>query len=408
MEGGREVAGREKALLLLILAFALIQQLLFATTPDAAFVTFRYADNIAAGHGAVYNLGERVEGPANFLWLVLVTLPKALFGVGVAQGAMVLSTACVLGCVLVVHRLGGRYGLLAAALTAGVGGWAAAGLAGTELDLFVLLLLATAYALSTGHPVVTGVLAALAVMTRPEGLFFAAAALCWLAVGAARGQRSWWAPAACLLGGLVFVVPWLVWRATYYDQSLVSRPMVAVTASSYGFLLAALLAVVIARVCASRVRPSPTPRRRPFLVAAITLTVCAVSLPISAASWSGVAQRRSRVAEAMEIGSWLADRLPLGSVIGTGGSSVLAYAVGARLVVVDDYLTTRPPVLIGYQATLDCTGYQGGYESATFRWDGSGTWVTVFPRDDLFSRLVDRLAADPRLTYVPCPEPPAG
>jgi hypothetical protein len=30
-------------------------------TPDDVFITLRYAANLAAGHGPVYNIGERVE-----------------------------------------------------------------------------------------------------------------------------------------------------------------------------------------------------------------------------------------------------------------------------------------------------------------------------------------------------------
>src|SRR5687767_8859993 len=39
---------------------------------DDAFISFRYADNLARGLGLVYNSGERVEGYTNFLWTVLL------------------------------------------------------------------------------------------------------------------------------------------------------------------------------------------------------------------------------------------------------------------------------------------------------------------------------------------------
>jgi hypothetical protein len=394
------VAGRDRGLLLLVLAFALVQQLLFATIPDAAFTTFRYADNIAAGHGAVFNLGERVEGPANFVWLVLVTLPRATFGIDIARGGAALSLVCVLGCVVLAYLLGGRFGLVAAVLTAGVGGWAAVGFAGTETALFALLVLGMARALTTGHPMVTGVLAALAVMTRPEGAVAAAVAGLWLAAAAFRHLRSWWAPLAYVLGGLVFVVPWLVWRATYYGQPLLTRPRLPVMPASFGFLLIAALAVVVSLVCGRRVRPSPSPRRRPFAVAALALTVCAVSLPISAASWVGVAQRRAWLGEASELGSWLSEALPFGTTVGTGGDAVLAYAVGTRVVVADGHRTntSRPDVVIG-QPAPDCHAER---EEATFRWTASGTWVTVYPRDAELAAFARRLAADPRLSSVPC------
>ena len=43
-----------------------------AWTDDDAFISFRYARNLATGNGLVYNVGERVEGYTNFLWTVLL------------------------------------------------------------------------------------------------------------------------------------------------------------------------------------------------------------------------------------------------------------------------------------------------------------------------------------------------
>ncbi len=42
---------------------------------DDAFITFRYAENLANGHGLVFNPGgEAVEGYSNFLWLLVLAL----------------------------------------------------------------------------------------------------------------------------------------------------------------------------------------------------------------------------------------------------------------------------------------------------------------------------------------------
>lgn len=394
------MAGRERALLLVVVVFALAGQLLFGTTPDGAYLTFRYADNLAAGHGAVFNLGERVEGPANSAWLVLITLPKVLAEIDVAKAATALSIVCVLGCVVLAHRLGGRFGLLAAVLTAVAGGIAANGLQGTETPLFVLLVLAMAYALKTGHSVVGGVLAAVAVMTRPEGLAVATVVSLWLIPGAVRGRRSWWSPLAYLLGGWVLVVPWLVWRATYYDQPLLTQPRADFSPSSYVFPLATAAAVGIALIFQRRPRPSPVPRRHPFAAAAIALAVGALGLPLSAASSPGAAQQRARLTQTLAVGSWLATGLPIGSVIGTDGSEALAYAVGTRVLVADDYLLS-PPVLPAYAGSRDCAGPPDAYLAATFQWVDTGARVTVYPREDQFAELVARLAEDPRLSYVP-------
>ena len=45
---------------------------------DDAFISFRYAVNLAHGGALEYNLGERVEGYTNFLWVLLLALGEAL------------------------------------------------------------------------------------------------------------------------------------------------------------------------------------------------------------------------------------------------------------------------------------------------------------------------------------------
>jgi arabinofuranosyltransferase len=40
---------------------------------EDAYITYRFAKNLAEGNGAVFNAGERVEGYSNFLWMVLIS-----------------------------------------------------------------------------------------------------------------------------------------------------------------------------------------------------------------------------------------------------------------------------------------------------------------------------------------------
>src|SRR5438045_1442706 len=47
---------------------------------DDAFISFRYAENLARGHGLVYNPGDYVEGYTNFLWVVIIAAVNALGG----------------------------------------------------------------------------------------------------------------------------------------------------------------------------------------------------------------------------------------------------------------------------------------------------------------------------------------
>ena len=61
------------------LAVSFLHQLMFATLADDAFISFRYSQHLAEGHGLVFNVGEKVEGYSNFLWVVLVAIPHWLF-----------------------------------------------------------------------------------------------------------------------------------------------------------------------------------------------------------------------------------------------------------------------------------------------------------------------------------------
>ncbi|OXM51560.1 hypothetical protein CFP71_24900 [Amycolatopsis thailandensis] len=218
--------------LLLTLGFSAAHQLLFSTIAEDAYITFRYAQNIADGNGPVFNTGERIEGYANFLWMIVIALPKAAFDADIETSAIVLGVLATLGAVLLAHVTVNRVveraageprpaaGVAAAVLVAGAGGLAAYGGSGTETPLFVLLVFGVFASLAARRPVVAGVLVAFAMMTRPAGVLLAVLVGGWLVVAALRGRHSWWAPAGWLLGGLVFAAPWTAWRMTYYDHVL--------------------------------------------------------------------------------------------------------------------------------------------------------------------------------------------
>ena len=73
---------------------------LFDFVTDDAYISFRYAANLAEHGQLVFNLGERVEGFTNFLWTVLLAAGIKLglgpvatsrfFGVGFGVGTLAL------------------------------------------------------------------------------------------------------------------------------------------------------------------------------------------------------------------------------------------------------------------------------------------------------------------------------
>jgi hypothetical protein len=114
--------------------------------PDRAFVTWRYADNAAAGHGVVFNAGEgATEGYGNALWLAVcsalssagATLPDAAPLLCLLFGVLTLATLWW----LVRARLGTAAALAALAVAAATGPMAMASLSGEGVTLTALLMI---------------------------------------------------------------------------------------------------------------------------------------------------------------------------------------------------------------------------------------------------------------------------
>ncbi len=61
------------ALILILLVLARIAETAATGfTADDAFITYRYADNLARGNGFVYNIGERVQGTSSPLFTLML------------------------------------------------------------------------------------------------------------------------------------------------------------------------------------------------------------------------------------------------------------------------------------------------------------------------------------------------
>ena len=169
----------------------------FAFTCDDAYITFRYAKNLALGNGLIFNPGESppVEGYSNFLWTVALALCHALGATGGALpvAANVLTALSGAALLLLVVRLAqSRLGLdvrgtLATALFVGTlapfGLWATGGL---ETMPFALALFAT-YERLLGDP------------ERPRGV---QAGLCAAAAGLLRADGALWVAVVLGLAGL--------------------------------------------------------------------------------------------------------------------------------------------------------------------------------------------------------------
>ncbi|MCD6351268.1 MAG: hypothetical protein J7M26_04015 [Armatimonadetes bacterium] len=198
-------------------------------TVDDAYISFRYARNLAEGQGLVFNPGERVEGYTNFLWVLLIAASMKLHLASPELVAKVLGTLAGLGLVLLgpaavaaMTKLRGRaclLGALALAAWPPLAYWSVSGLA-TSLFAFLLTagLVVWLKAQSRAHGAAAGALLAVATLTRPEAPLFWAGGL---AVRLLReGRRAKGQLIAFALTYLTPLVPWVLWKLAYYGQVL--------------------------------------------------------------------------------------------------------------------------------------------------------------------------------------------
>jgi hypothetical protein len=92
------------AALSVICVFALIWAWHLRWLSDDAFISFRYARNWVDGNGLVFNVGERVEGYTNFLWVVLLAIPYTV-GIDIPTTAVVLCLGSQIGVLIMTTRM---------------------------------------------------------------------------------------------------------------------------------------------------------------------------------------------------------------------------------------------------------------------------------------------------------------
>lgn len=216
-----------------IVMFLLAHEMYYDYLTDDAFISLRYVRNFIEGHGLVYNIGERVEGYTNFLWVLL------LAGLGIAGADIVLAARVggvafsVVTLVLVyrfseVHYLERGYvKLVAPALLACSVPYAVWALSGMETQFFTFLVFVAVFRLvhevqtSPRYPL-SAVLFAIAALARPEGVLFFAASLLALSIHNVRRQHRIVSGhlIAMILAFALAYVPYFLWRWNYYGWFL--------------------------------------------------------------------------------------------------------------------------------------------------------------------------------------------
>jgi arabinofuranosyltransferase len=207
---------------------------------DDAFISFRYARNLAEGLGLTWNPGERVEGYTNFLWTLLVAAGVRLGAEPVALtqtlGLLLFAVSLILTWRLALESGLGAMGSLAALLVTGANfTFSAYATGGLETPLVTALFLAgllIAVRVMSGTlrraPALLGlsIVWTAGVLTRMDTAIILAgpATAAFVAGGHHAADTSPRSIAADLLrlGALPAVVVggWLLWKAAYYGDLL--------------------------------------------------------------------------------------------------------------------------------------------------------------------------------------------
>ncbi len=227
-------------------------------TIDDSYITYRYARNILAGTGFVYNPGERVLGTTTPLYTGLMTV-LGLFGGGAAapfpEMAMLMNAVFdALTCLLLLG-LGRRFEAEWAGLGAALA-WAVLpfsvtfAIGGLETSLFVLLLTATVLSYLGANYIAAAFLAALSLLTRPDALILVGPMILDRLLAAPNGVLRWrlrpagqspqpigWGESAALL---LPTVGWSLFASWYFGSPLPH----SITAKAAAYQLEPLSALV--------------------------------------------------------------------------------------------------------------------------------------------------------------------
>ena len=198
---------------------------------DDAFISFRYARNLAEGYGLVWNIGERVEGYTNFLW-TLCMAPAFIFKIDPVSYSYVVSIAAFLVTLVFAYLLAvelwgrkeaGVFSVLLLATNFSFSSYATGGLE-TQFGIawvMVSVWLIERWWQAHGNAyflICAGMTSAFAVMTRMDAVVLLAPF--WLgavlAVGQAHDKKQVGILGVSLGLASLMVVGWLIWRYSYY------------------------------------------------------------------------------------------------------------------------------------------------------------------------------------------------
>lgn len=188
---------------------------------DDGFISFRYAENLARGHGLVFNPGERVEGYTNFLWTVVIAAGIKL-GLDAGQFALVFGMVCFAAALIVSQRLvlrleppGAKAAIPIAGILLGLNyTFASFATSGLETMFAALLTIWAVERATAKSPMAAGFLGIAAVMSHPDhAVLYVALAACLL-LDPEQRKTAW----RYAVPFVAVYLPYFVWRWAYYGD----------------------------------------------------------------------------------------------------------------------------------------------------------------------------------------------
>lgn len=233
--------------LILVAHQAFYYQDLGGDAVDDAYISFRYAGNLVAGHGLVFNPGERVEGYTNFLWTMTLALFMVL-GINPSVASMVMGAAFGVSTLWLVYEfcrlewperpIVAGLAMLCLAVDGSFALWAVSGM---ETSMFAFLVLAAVMChvrewRSERPGFLSGAILALAAMTRPEGVLVFVVLMVHqvLARVAIRRQPPGAGDVAKASAFVALYLPYFLWRYYYYGFLLPNTFYAKVTVGGAG------------------------------------------------------------------------------------------------------------------------------------------------------------------------------
>lgn len=162
---------------------------------DDAYITYRYAQNLAEGKGLVFNPGEYLNSASSFLYTVILSfgfelqlgeIPSLGLWLGLISTFVLIPVMCRFGMILHDSALLVFALALPICISGSICGWAVSGM---ETSLYTLLVLLFAYFFFLKKDLAALLVLGLVMLCRVEGVIVWVSALTALLVGSSPDQR---------------------------------------------------------------------------------------------------------------------------------------------------------------------------------------------------------------------------